>query len=132
MSSSVGGRTPFPEIAMQPPPGRAGSRRASRVPRVSPRRGVGRGAGLRELLPTLVREVSDAWRRYGPCTRRYTNRRGARTGGFRGRRRDRGRPVGVRARGAPHKPEVLIVDVAMPGLYGLEITRQVRERSPKT
>ena len=30
------------------------------------------------------------------------------------------------------KPEVLIVDVAMPGLYGLEITRQVRERSPKT
>src|SRR5437868_2253912 len=30
------------------------------------------------------------------------------------------------------KPEVLIVDVAMPGLYGLEVTRQVRERSPKT
>src|SRR3989475_11833434 len=30
------------------------------------------------------------------------------------------------------EPEVLIVDVAMPGLYGLEITRQVRERSPKT
>lgn len=30
------------------------------------------------------------------------------------------------------QPEVLIVDVAMPGLYGLEITRQVRERSPRT
>jgi len=30
------------------------------------------------------------------------------------------------------QPDVLIVDVAMPGLYGLEITRQVRERSPKT
>jgi len=30
------------------------------------------------------------------------------------------------------KPEVLIVDVAMPGLYGLEIARQVRGRSPKT
>jgi len=30
------------------------------------------------------------------------------------------------------KPEVLIVDVAMPGLYGIEITRQVRDRSPKT
>jgi len=29
------------------------------------------------------------------------------------------------------KPEVLIVDVAMPGLYGLEIARQVRGRSPK-
>jgi two-component system, NarL family, response regulator NreC len=30
------------------------------------------------------------------------------------------------------KPDVLIVDVAMPGLYGIEIARQVRERSPKT
>jgi len=30
------------------------------------------------------------------------------------------------------KPEVLIVDVAMPGLYGIEITRQVCDRSPKT
>jgi two-component system response regulator NreC len=30
------------------------------------------------------------------------------------------------------RPNVLIVDVAMPGLYGLEITRQVRERSPRT
>jgi len=25
------------------------------------------------------------------------------------------------------RPEVLIVDVAMPGLYGIEITRQVRD-----
>ena len=30
------------------------------------------------------------------------------------------------------QPEILIVDVAMPGLYGIEVTRQVRERSPKT
>src|SRR2546426_6054788 len=30
------------------------------------------------------------------------------------------------------EPEVLIVGVAMPGLSGLEITRQGRERSPKT
>jgi two-component system, NarL family, response regulator NreC len=30
------------------------------------------------------------------------------------------------------EPDVLIVDVAMPGLYGLEITRQVRQRSPGT
>ncbi|HEV8584332.1 MAG TPA: response regulator transcription factor [Methylomirabilota bacterium] len=30
------------------------------------------------------------------------------------------------------RPNVLIVDVAMPGLYGLEVTRQVRERSPRT
>jgi two-component system, NarL family, response regulator NreC len=29
-------------------------------------------------------------------------------------------------------PHVLIVDVAMPGLYGLEVTRQVRQRSPGT
>jgi DNA-binding NarL/FixJ family response regulator len=29
-------------------------------------------------------------------------------------------------------PQVLIVDVAMPGLYGLEITRQVHQRSPRT
>jgi DNA-binding NarL/FixJ family response regulator len=30
------------------------------------------------------------------------------------------------------EPHVLVVDVAMPGLYGLEITRQVRGRSPRT
>jgi DNA-binding NarL/FixJ family response regulator len=29
-------------------------------------------------------------------------------------------------------PQVLIVDVAMPGLYGLEVTRQVHQRSPAT
>src|SRR5207247_9626988 len=52
--------------------------RSSRVPRVSPRRGVGLGAGLRELLPTLVREVSDAWRRYGPCTTASRSHAGAR------------------------------------------------------
>ena len=31
-----------------------------------------------------------------------------------------------------HKPNVLIVDMMMPGLNGLEVTRQVRERSPRT
>jgi DNA-binding NarL/FixJ family response regulator len=30
------------------------------------------------------------------------------------------------------KPDVLITDVAMPGLYGLEITRRVREQTPGT
>jgi DNA-binding NarL/FixJ family response regulator len=30
------------------------------------------------------------------------------------------------------KPQVLIVDVAMPGLSGLEVARQVRQRSPQT
>ena len=30
------------------------------------------------------------------------------------------------------QPEVLIVDVGMPGLYGIEVTRQVRERAAKT
>jgi DNA-binding NarL/FixJ family response regulator len=30
------------------------------------------------------------------------------------------------------KPDVLVTDVAMPGLYGLEVTRRVRERSPGT
>jgi DNA-binding NarL/FixJ family response regulator len=30
------------------------------------------------------------------------------------------------------KPDVLIVDVVMPGLNGLEVTRQVRRRSPQT
>jgi DNA-binding NarL/FixJ family response regulator len=30
------------------------------------------------------------------------------------------------------KPDVLITDVAMPGLYGLEITRRVREQAPGT
>jgi two-component system, NarL family, response regulator NreC len=29
-------------------------------------------------------------------------------------------------------PEVLVVDVQMPGLNGLEVTRQVRERAPQT
>src|SRR3989441_2210759 len=132
MSSSVGGRTPFPEIAMQPPPGRIGSRLASRVPPVSARRGVGRGAGLRELLPTLVREASDAWRRYGPCTRRYIRIdavRGPADFEVVGETAD---GLSVSALVERLKPEVLIVDVAMPGLYGLEITRQVRERSPKT
>jgi DNA-binding NarL/FixJ family response regulator len=30
------------------------------------------------------------------------------------------------------KPDVLIVDLMMPGLNGLEVTRQVRQRSPQT
>jgi DNA-binding NarL/FixJ family response regulator len=30
------------------------------------------------------------------------------------------------------RPDALIVEVAMPGLYGLEVTRQVRQRSPGT
>jgi len=30
------------------------------------------------------------------------------------------------------KPDVLITDVAMPGLYGLEVTRRVRELTPAT
>ena len=30
------------------------------------------------------------------------------------------------------RPQVLIVDVAMPGLSGLEVARQVRQRSPQT
>ena len=30
------------------------------------------------------------------------------------------------------KPDVLITDVAMPGLYGLEVTRRVREQAPGT
>jgi two-component system response regulator NreC len=30
------------------------------------------------------------------------------------------------------KPDVLITDVAMPGLYGLEVTRRVREQAPAT
>lgn len=30
------------------------------------------------------------------------------------------------------RPDVCILDVAMPGLYGLEATRQVRQRSPRT
>ena len=30
------------------------------------------------------------------------------------------------------KPHVVILDVAMPGLFGLEVTRQVRQRSPQT
>jgi DNA-binding NarL/FixJ family response regulator len=30
------------------------------------------------------------------------------------------------------KPDVVILDVAMPGLFGLEVTRQVRQRSPAT
>jgi two-component system, NarL family, response regulator NreC len=30
------------------------------------------------------------------------------------------------------KPDVLITDVAMPGLYGLEVTRRVRELAPAT
>jgi DNA-binding NarL/FixJ family response regulator len=30
------------------------------------------------------------------------------------------------------KPDVLVVDVMMPGLSGLEVTRQVRQRSPQT
>ena len=30
------------------------------------------------------------------------------------------------------KPDVLITDVAMPGLYGLEVTRRVRELTPGT
>jgi DNA-binding NarL/FixJ family response regulator len=29
-------------------------------------------------------------------------------------------------------PHVVILDVAIPGLFGLEVTRQVRERSPQT
>ena len=30
------------------------------------------------------------------------------------------------------KPDVLVTDVAMPGLYGLEVTRRVREQAPAT
>jgi len=30
------------------------------------------------------------------------------------------------------RPDVLITDVAMPGLYGLEVTRRVREQAPGT
>src|SRR5262245_51458082 len=30
------------------------------------------------------------------------------------------------------KPEVLVLDAALPGLYGLEVARRVRERAPKT
>ena len=30
------------------------------------------------------------------------------------------------------KPHIVIVDVAMPGLFGLEVARQVRQRSPQT
>ncbi len=30
------------------------------------------------------------------------------------------------------KPDVLVTDVAMPGLYGLEVTRRVRELAPAT
>jgi DNA-binding NarL/FixJ family response regulator len=30
------------------------------------------------------------------------------------------------------KPDVLVTDVAMPGLYGLEVTRRVRESAPGT
>jgi two-component system, NarL family, response regulator NreC len=30
------------------------------------------------------------------------------------------------------KPDILITDVAMPGLYGLEVTRRVREHAPGT
>lgn len=30
------------------------------------------------------------------------------------------------------KPDVLVIDVMMPGLSGLEVTRQVRQRSPRT
>ena len=30
------------------------------------------------------------------------------------------------------RPDVLITDVAMPGLYGLEVTRRVREQAPDT
>jgi DNA-binding NarL/FixJ family response regulator len=30
------------------------------------------------------------------------------------------------------KPDVLITDIAMPGLYGLEVTRRVREQAPGT
>jgi len=30
------------------------------------------------------------------------------------------------------KPHVVILDVAMPGLFGVEVTRQVRQRSPQT
>jgi DNA-binding NarL/FixJ family response regulator len=30
------------------------------------------------------------------------------------------------------KPDVLVTDVAMPGLYGLEVTRRVREQAPGT
>jgi two-component system, NarL family, response regulator NreC len=30
------------------------------------------------------------------------------------------------------KPQIVIIDVAMPGLFSLEVTRQVRQRSPQT
>jgi YesN/AraC family two-component response regulator len=30
------------------------------------------------------------------------------------------------------KPDILITDVAMPGLYGLEVTRRVHEQAPAT
>jgi len=30
------------------------------------------------------------------------------------------------------KPDVLVIDLMMPGLSGLEVTRQVRQRSPRT
>ena len=30
------------------------------------------------------------------------------------------------------RPDVVILDVAIPGLFGLEVTRQVRQRSPQT
>jgi DNA-binding NarL/FixJ family response regulator len=30
------------------------------------------------------------------------------------------------------RPHILILDVAIPGLFGLEVTRQVRQRSPQT
>jgi len=31
-----------------------------------------------------------------------------------------------------HKPDVLVLDLTMPGLSGLEVARQVSQRSPKT
>jgi DNA-binding NarL/FixJ family response regulator len=30
------------------------------------------------------------------------------------------------------RPHIVILDVAIPGLFGLEVTRQVRQRSPQT
>ena len=34
--------------------------------------------------------------------------------------------------GEQAQPDILVLDIMMPGLNGLEVTRQVRRRSPET